>query len=166
MKISDALALASAPSCPIKPPVLRGFSGGASTAEQRRMRLMAAVLASMRSSVIGPTPASQIGRSKTGTLVTSATFATERCGARPGGHPVSRQRVRAIAPSQQAGADRIIVATPLKVLHARLVLAISPSWRNSPSGRSPVSQDAASAYEIAPGVAFGSLLPGVVTRVT
>ena len=43
---------------------------------------------------------------------------------------------------------------------------ISPSWRNSPSGRSPVSQDAASAYEIAPGVAFGSPLPDVVTRVT
>ena len=32
--------------------------------------------------------------------------------------------------------------------------------------KSPVSQDAASAYEIAPGVAFGSLFPGVVTRVT
>lgn len=166
MRITDALTTPPAPGCPIKPPLLRGFSGGASTAGWRRMRFMAAVLASMRSSVIGPTPASPIGRSKTGTLVTSATFATERCGARPGGHPVSRQGVRAIALSQQVGANRMIVAALLKVLHARLVLAISPSWRNSPSGRSPVSQDAASAYEIAPGVAFGSLLPGVVTRVT
>ncbi len=132
MKISDALALAPATGCRIKPPVLRGFSGGANKAGQHRMRLMATVLASMRSSVIGPTPAPPIGRGEAGTLVTSATFATERCGARPGGHPVSRQRVRAIAPSQQAGADRIIVAALLKVLRARLVLAISPSWRIVP----------------------------------
>jgi len=32
--------------------------------------------------------------------------------------------------------------------------------------KSSVSQDAASANEIAPGVVFGSLFPGVVTRVT
>ena len=67
---------------------------------------------------------------------------------------------------QPTRAISIIVAVLWKVFGARLVLAISPSWRNSPSGRSPVSQDAASAYEIALGVAFGSLLSDVVTRVT
>ena len=54
----------------------------------------------------------------------------------------------------------VIVATLFRVFHARLDLA------NSPSGRSPVSQDAASAYEIALGVVSGSSLPDAVTRVT
>jgi hypothetical protein len=54
----------------------------------------------------------------------------------------------------------VIVAALLRVFHARLALA------NSPSGRSPASQDTASAYEIALGVVSGSLLPDAVTRVT
>jgi hypothetical protein len=56
--------------------------------------------------------------------------------------------------------QRLVLNAGSTVFCARLVLAISPS------GRSPASQDAASAYEIAPGVTSGSLLPDTVTRVT
>jgi hypothetical protein len=54
----------------------------------------------------------------------------------------------------------VSVALLFRVFHARLALA------NSPSGRTPVSQDAASAYEIALGIASGSLPSDAVARVT
>jgi hypothetical protein len=130
MKISDALALAPTPGCRIKPTVLRGFSGCASPARQHRMRLMAAALALMRSSVIGPTP-SLIDRS--GQDWDARDFCHIRYGAvwREARRP-PRYQATCPAPSQNAGADGIIVAALLKVLRARLVLAISPSWRKVP----------------------------------
>ncbi len=81
--------------------ILCSFPGGANKNEQHRMPAMAALLALMRSSVIGPTPsaetlAAQIWRGKTGTLENQATLATERCGARHGGHPFFTQRCIAL----------------------------------------------------------------------
>ena len=161
MKISDALALAPAPGCRIKPPVLRGFSGGASTAgaaQNATHGYRACVDAFIRH------------RANSGTADRSGRGwdARDFCHIRYG----AMWREARWPPLFQATCQRHRPeSTSRRGSHHRCC-AIEGASRETRSRnlslveKSSVSQDAASAYEIARGVAFGSLLPGVVTRVT
>jgi hypothetical protein len=64
-------------------------------------------------------------------------------------------------------ARRVIAAAMFQGASRETRSRTSPSWRETlPPGALPRRRTRASAYEIAPGVATGSLLSEVVTRVT
>lgn len=139
--------------------ILCSFPGGANHAGQHRMPAMAAVSASMMRSSVSDLSSAASGWDTTGTVARASH--AQRSGQwhearRP---PFAGTRHRASRVSTER-IFTVIVAMLLRVFQARLALA------NSPSGRSPVSQDAASAYEIALGIASGSLLSDAVTQVT
>ena len=116
---------------------------------------MAAVLALMRSSVVGPTLGLSDRSDKSGTLEILATFASERRRARRAGHHLLGARSGALR--QRPGAVHVNVAALFKCFTRDSFSQSLEKLCLRENG--PASQDAASAHEIALGVAFGSLLP-------
>ena len=150
--------------CPVKVLNFVQLSGWRDHGERHRMPAMAAVLALMRSSVFGPTPSAAASRL--------------------GGARLEPSRIK--PRSLRSGVVRGAAATDFFLRndasrfdcassasrHASSLPCFSGCFtrdslsQNLPSGRSPVSQDAASAYEIALGVASASSLSDAVTHVT
>jgi len=163
MKMTDALPTPLALGCPIKPTLLRGFSGCRRARSQTRIRVMAAVHTFERCPTAGDTLVQTPPRASTVPNGLAHPGARQRLHVWTDGHPLLCNTTPCVN-SPGISTRRLRSLNDAEKLEG--VSCETCSHNLSLVEKSSVSQDAASANEIAPGVAFGSLFPGVVTRVT